>query len=72
MAMARQANSAEQYDEADKLISESLVNLHLATAKAEAARTQARFEQIKTSSGSARRKRGHADDPARGKPKKDS
>lgn len=46
---ARQAARAQEYVAADRLISESLVNIQLATAKADAARVQAELERRKAS-----------------------
>jgi hypothetical protein len=49
LAQARNAAREEEYKAADRLISESLVNVQLATSKAEAARIQAELERLKES-----------------------
>jgi len=50
LAAARDAAGAEAYAEADRLISEALVNVHLATARADAARRRAELERMKAAS----------------------
>ncbi|MPY68690.1 MAG: DUF4398 domain-containing protein [Alphaproteobacteria bacterium] len=50
LAAARHAAGAEAFADADRLISEALVNVHLATAKADAARRQAELERVKAAS----------------------
>jgi hypothetical protein len=47
LAQARNAAREEEFDAADRLISESLVNVQLATTKAEAARIRAEAERLK-------------------------
>ena len=49
LAQARNAAREEEYEAADRLISESLVNVQLATSKAEAARIRAELERLKAS-----------------------
>lgn len=46
LAQARNAARAKEYELADRLVSESLVNVHLATTKAEAARIRAEVERM--------------------------
>jgi hypothetical protein len=50
LAAARDAAGAEAYANADRLISEALVNVQLATAKADAARRRAELERMKAAS----------------------
>lgn len=47
LAAARQTASAGDYEAADRLLSESLVNIQLAAAKADAARVQEELERMK-------------------------
>jgi len=49
LASARHAANAEDFALADRLISESLVNVQLATAKAEMLRSRAQLKDMKTS-----------------------
>src|SRR5690606_23915546 len=49
LADARQAARAEDYITADRLVSQSLVNVQLATAKADAARMASELERLKAS-----------------------
>lgn len=53
LVQARNAARAEEYELADRLISESLVNVHLATTKAEALRIRAQVERMKASPAGA-------------------
>jgi hypothetical protein len=50
LAAARDAAGAEAFADADRLISEALVNVQLATAKADAARRRAELERMKAAS----------------------
>jgi hypothetical protein len=47
LARAQRAARQKEYEEADRLISESLVNLNLATAKADAARVRGEVDRLK-------------------------
>ena len=46
LVRARNAARVEEFEAADRLISESLVNVQLATAKAEAARIRAELDRL--------------------------
>ena len=49
LAAARQSARAGNYAAADRLVSESLVNVQLATAKADAARVRAELQRLRAS-----------------------
>lgn len=57
LAQARNAARQEEFDTAERLVSESLVNVHLATSKAEAARIRAELERRKASPAAAGERR---------------
>ena len=56
LVRARNAARVEEFEAADRLISESLVNVQLATAKAEAARIRAELDRLNEPPAGGRRR----------------